>query len=818
MKHKRVWATHILLVLGFGVTAYGKPVPQDTASIERRIDDIWQRRFKGRHIPAAPFQAVTTGIKDHYPIASWLDRYPQVVGPQDTNTLTLPPGYYRVTVRSYCLHAGAYGPTQGVGYLLAPLKGTATDLITHILKSSEIHVEIAQQNVQQLIWGIEAGVKFSQYSEEFRARVLPLLTPEDLAKMELVTFLGSLQLNVPRDLVELTKFFDQFRGMLTNPEVSYAQLEHTAVLTGSPPLGTGSLDYPIGPWAYAQQQGFYVREVGHNGYQATTLEILRPGAYVIERDTQGRIRRLDSDSGSLVIGYRAQLAGQPASGPGWPAARTSPLRSLKLAILPRSGTASAVSRAALTGAVSLPSNWMSALGQISQYGQAINRTVASGDAQSAQDLADLSGLLDTLGSAPALHAKSIEAPAFRAASFSTTPQSALAAADAPPLRQAQEVVLDAWVFAACVYLGQCNAGPQVASSIATPPEKLELAGQVQSPANTSMQRLAQSSCPPGNNCPGAAPVVTGIPAVFGFSVGQDQGAPESVARAGIRVSVNPGVVVPGGEAKVSGLVQDAYGDPIPGATVQLTAAATGRNPMRSTLTTDADGNFSSIFIAPPNAGTVTFRATMMGSSPLLSTIATLNVRGGNEKLPDTKPPADSSSMEGTSQATNLVNGTIHDVDFRNFIYPTNCSKEFEIGKTVHVRNGEWNNGDVTHFAVEKVIYGDLKQDGKDEAVVLTGCSGQTNFGYSELFVYAKSSHSVERLINLSPSDWGEGEENNGGDFPVTAFSINNHQLAVSFPAGGSHACAAWTVTKSFQWNGTRFVSAGKPDRKPNQCQ
>jgi hypothetical protein len=175
-------------------------------------------------------------------------------------------------------------------------------------------------------------------------------------------------------------------------------------------------------------------------------------------------------------------------------------------------------------------------------------------------------------------------------------------------------------------------------------------------------------------------------------------------------------------------------------------------------------------------------------------------------------------MEGTSQATNLANGTIHDVDFRNFSYPTNCSKAFEIGKTVHVRNGEWNNGEVTRFAVEKVIYGDLKQDGQDEAVVLTGCSGQTNFGYSELFVYAKSSHGVERLINLSPSDWGEGEENNGGFFPVTAFSINNHQLVVSFPAGGSHACAAWTVTKSFQWNGTRFVSAGKPDRKPNQCQ
>jgi hypothetical protein len=184
---------------------------------------------------------------------------------------------------------------------------------------------------------------------------------------------------------------------------------------------------------------------------------------------------------------------------------------------------------------------------------------------------------------------------------------------------------------------------------------------------------------------------------------------------------------------------------------------------------------------------------------------------------NTMPPPDGGSTPDTSQPTSLV-GTIHDVDFHNFSYPTSCSKQFAIGKTVHVTNGKWSNKDVAQFVVEKVIYGGLKQDGQDQAVVLTACTGQTNFDYTELFVYAKSSHGVDKLASLSPSDWGDGEENNGGFFSVTAFSINNHQLLVRFPAGGSHACAAWTVTKSFQWNGTRFVSTGEPKREANQCQ
>lgn len=73
------------------------------------------------------------------------------------------------------------------------------------------------------------------------------------------------------------------------------------------------------------------------------------------------------------------------------------------------------------------------------------------------------------------------------------------------------------------------------------------------------------------------------------------------------------------------------------------------------------------------------------------------------------------------------------------------------------------------------------------------------------------------VAELSPSDWGKGEEGNGSDFQVTGIRVGKQQLAVSFWAGGSHACADWVVTSRFQWKGTGFVRAGVT-RQRNNCQ
>ena len=123
-------------------------------------------------LPQSPLNPVTTSIANAYPTAPWLDAYSAIVKPSPATTFALAPGYYRFSVESYCLHAGAYAPTAGSGYLVAPLKGTRAATITGIIAKSAQHPEIPQQDVQRFIWGIEAGARFSDYPPDFRARGL----------------------------------------------------------------------------------------------------------------------------------------------------------------------------------------------------------------------------------------------------------------------------------------------------------------------------------------------------------------------------------------------------------------------------------------------------------------------------------------------------------------------------------------------------------------------------------------------------------------------------------------------------------------------
>src|SRR3954470_13186730 len=58
--------------------------------------------------------AVTTNIPDAPAEVHWLQEYtPEVPPPRPLSSIDgqLLPGYYALTVQSYCLHAGTYAPT-----------------------------------------------------------------------------------------------------------------------------------------------------------------------------------------------------------------------------------------------------------------------------------------------------------------------------------------------------------------------------------------------------------------------------------------------------------------------------------------------------------------------------------------------------------------------------------------------------------------------------------------------------------------------------------------------------------------------------------
>ena len=158
---------------------------------------------------------------------------------------------------------------------------------------------------------------------------------------------------------------------------------------------------------------------------------------------------------------------------------------------------------------------------------------------------------------------------------------------------------------------------------------------------------------------------------------------------------------------------------------------------------------------------------------------------------------------------------IHRVDFQNFHYRPACLA----GRTVSVSNGQWQEGtgpEMTNFVIASVTYGSLIGHNPDEAAVLGACGGAQNFQVADLLIFSMSGGGPRLLTELSPQDWGKGEEDNGGAFPVSGVRISRQQLAVSFLAGGSHACPQWTVTAAFRWNGNRLVRTGVI-RKPYTC-
>src|SRR5207237_10648450 len=83
--------------------------------------------------------------------------------------------------------------------------------------------------------------------------------------------------------------------------------------------------------------------------------------------------------------------------------------------------------------------------------------------------------------------------------------------------------------------------------------------------------------------------------------------------------------------------------------------------------------------------------------------------------------------------------SIRQIDFNNFTYKTFCGNEDQ--KNIAVKGGEFfeekNYGDNAtriHFKIFSTTYGDLNNDGKEEAFVLSLCNSCGEAYFSEGYV------------------------------------------------------------------------------------
>jgi hypothetical protein len=248
-----------------------------------------------------PGAAITTSIKDSLPGFRVLnDSDFDARSADPVVSFMLGPGYYRTTIRSYCLHAGAYGASKGNGYQIARLKGNCATLISSILDRSADHPDIVQQDVQMLIWGIEAGNKFTDYSPDFQLRVKPLLTEKDIAQMQFKIDHVAEKM-VPASLKDMVDTYATLRSKMDKAQMDYDDIEKVAVKAGVPPTGLGSVDIKEGVWSYIGN-GFYIRVYPRN-YATTDLEIYRPGSFIVKKDNKDRITSFTRGPETVTIEY-----------------------------------------------------------------------------------------------------------------------------------------------------------------------------------------------------------------------------------------------------------------------------------------------------------------------------------------------------------------------------------------------------------------------------------------------------------------------------------------------------------------------------------
>lgn len=187
-------------------------------------------------------------------------------------------GYYEMTNKSYCLQAGTYGPSNGDGYMFAPVLGPKQGVVISILKSAEKHADVTQHDVQILLWAIIARTKFANYAGPVKVTALKLLTTRELTQLE-GGALGILPIDVvqkakdqmPAGLQAVFEAENNIRQLVASGNYTYADMEKYAILAGMAPPRT---DVPRGIWT-KHPDGYYVRYLP-SGYSVTKVQVYVP--------------------------------------------------------------------------------------------------------------------------------------------------------------------------------------------------------------------------------------------------------------------------------------------------------------------------------------------------------------------------------------------------------------------------------------------------------------------------------------------------------------------------------------------------------------
>lgn len=274
--------------------------------------------------------ALTTSLEDAQQEIPFLDTYQpdqyQALGllprTSSSNGFSAQPGDYTFHAQSYCLRAGTHAPGSGDGYLYAPLKGSAADIIQNVLQRSVDHPDISQQQVQTLLWAIIAQSDLASLPAERQQVARTLLTDDEFNRLSSGA-LGDIPDELLRQVLqELPPVAEQvfaanaeIRSTITRANSTFEDLERIAVLLGDAPITEDSRQVPAQRWSY-HPDGYFVRYFP-SGYKKTEMHVSVPRPTGLTRDGQGRITALETQTGNRIeLSYDDTVAPLAVSGDG----------------------------------------------------------------------------------------------------------------------------------------------------------------------------------------------------------------------------------------------------------------------------------------------------------------------------------------------------------------------------------------------------------------------------------------------------------------------------------------------------------------------
>lgn len=214
--------------------------------------------------------------------------------PRDNNgSFYLFPGVWEFHLKSYCLKAGTYAPsnTSGSGHIYAPLKGPKADIIYSILSNGYKHPEIKQDDIQALIWAIIARTNFKDMPPEYMLLAKKLLNNQQLIQLNKDVLKSYAQAqfsklceSLPEPVQQILEAENKMRELLYNPSTKYEDLEKIAFLTGIEPKIEGR-NVTEGKWSLTPE-GFYIRYFP-DGYSKMVLQVY------IKEDTYNAVNHFE---------------------------------------------------------------------------------------------------------------------------------------------------------------------------------------------------------------------------------------------------------------------------------------------------------------------------------------------------------------------------------------------------------------------------------------------------------------------------------------------------------------------------------------------